>query len=253
MKIKYFNETGYNHLFDTIPQHTELYGMSSNCEWIEKEFGTTQYFKESRIDAVLPPLDPEMGEYANTVQIYDSLKMLTPKQASNPYLWAYLTHCEYWSYTAKRWSKPDMSVNTIKERFFCGSEEGSRTGFLRNSIARLWWTGYLSFQEDKPSNPFALTQLLCSNSDLRVSIVERYFSMNKDVCIGILSAIQEINDDPTLDDVGTSPITGEYEWRDLCKYINRFGAVTMLDALTREEIKQLSKEYILKQRQATPV
>ena len=40
-------------------------------------------------------------------------------------------------------------------------------------------------------------------------IVERSFSINKDFCIGILSAIQEINDDPSLDDVGTSPITGK--------------------------------------------
>lgn len=248
MKIKYFSETSYNHLFDTLPQHVEQYGTSPDSEWIEKEFGSAPYFKESRIDAVLPHLDPEMGDYANTVQIYDALKMLSPKQASNPYLWAYLTHCEYWGYTFKRWSKPGMSVNTIKERFFCGTEDGSRTGFLRNSIARLWWTGYLSYQEDKPGNPFSLTKLLCSNSDLRVSIVERNFSMNKDVCIGILSAIQEINDDPNVDNVGVSAKTGEYEWRDLCKYINRFGAVTMLDVLTRDEIKELSKDYILKQR-----
>ena len=243
MKLKYFSESGYNHLFDTIEKHAQLYRTSSNCEWITNEFGSKSFYKESRIDAVLPSLDPEMGDFINAVQIYDALKdVLTPKQASNPYLWSYLSHCEYWSYTFRRWAKPDMSIGVIKEHFFCGTEEGSRAGFLRNSIARLWWSAYLSYQEDKPSNPYVLTKLLFSNSDLRVSILERNFSMNKNVCIGILSAIKEINDDPSASDVV------EDEWRDLCKYINRFGAVTMLDVLSSEDIMEISMEYIIKQR-----
>ena len=251
MKIKYFSESGYNYLFDTIQKHVEQYGGSPSCDWIGKEFGSRPYYKESRIDVVLPVLDPEMGDYANTILIYEAFKdALTPKQASNQYMWSYLTHCEYWDYTFKRWAKQGMSVNTIKERYFCGTEDGSRTGFLRNSIARLWWTGYLSYRSDSPGNPYALTKLLCSNSDLRVSILERNFSMNKDVCTGILSAIHEINNDPNLENVGVSPRTGEYEWRDLCKYINRFGAVTLLDALPSENIKQLSYDYILSQRSA---
>ena len=47
-----------------------------------------------------------------------------------------------------------------------------------------------------------------------------------------------------------SPIEGAaYEWRDLCKYINRYGAVSVLDALTSEEIKEISYNYILSQRE----
>lgn len=243
MKIKYFSESGYNHLYDSISKHADLYRTSSSCDWIAKEFGEQPYCKESRIDAVLPVLDPKEGDYVNAIQIYEALKdSFSPKQASNPYLWAYMTHCEYWDYTFKRWSKPDMSVDSIKEHYFCGTEEGSRAGFLRNSIARLWWSAYLSYQDDKRGNPYALTKLLFSKEDLRVSIVERNFSMNKNVCIGILSAIQEINDDQNCPDVV------EDEWRSLCKYINRFGAVTLLDALSARDIMALSKEFIIKQR-----
>jgi hypothetical protein len=249
VKVKYFSESGYTHLFDSIPKHTELYGSSPNSDWIPKEFGTRQFCKESRIDVTLPTLYPEQDDYVNIIQIYNVFKdVLTPKQASNPYLWSYLAQCEYWDYTSKRWAKPGMSVDSIKQRFFCYTEKGSRIGFLRNAISRLWWAGYLTYQEDKPGNPYELTNLLCSNSDIFLWILDHNFSMNRDVCIGILSAIKEINDDPALPNVGKSAKTGEYEWRGLCKYINRFGAVTLLDALTRDDIKKISVEYILEQR-----
>ena len=72
--------------------------------------------------------------------------------------------------------------------------------------------------------------------------------MNRNICYGILRAIKEINDDPKLEDVGKLESTGEYEWRGLCKYLNRYGAVTLLDALTSDEIKEISYNYLIKQR-----
>lgn len=73
--------------------------------------------------------------------------------------------------------------------------------------------------------------------------------MNRNITIGILKAILEINNTEKKE-VGVSPIEGEaYEWRDLCKYINRYGAVSVLDALTSEEIKEISYNYILSQRE----
>lgn len=136
------------------------------------------------------------------------------------------------------------SVN-IKQRYLCTP---SRIGLLRNSLSRLWWYGYLSYNPDSQSHKYDLTKLLLSQSDLCQSIVERNFSMNRNITFGILSAIQEINDDPALDNVDRSQKTGEYEWRDLCKYINRFGAVTLLDSLTSDEVKKTSYDYILNQR-----
>ncbi len=248
MKLKYFTETAYNDLFDSISLNMSLYQHEGNG-WISKKFGDTKYFKESRIDVSLPSLDVAAGEFANAIAIHNAFKdRITPKQASNPYLWTYLSHCEYWDYTFKRWSKEDMSVDTVKQRFFCGPEEGNRIGFLRNSISRLWWAGYLTYQDDKPAAPYELTQLLFSHSDICQSIIERNYSMNKEIAIGILRAIKEINDDRSLKDVGISEKTGEYEWRDLCKYLNRYGAVTLLDTLSCDDIFELSYKYILEQR-----
>lgn len=244
MKVKYFVESAYNDLFDTVPNNMDLYS-ESNGDWVIKRFRDQNYYKESRIDVSLPPLDVNNDDYMNVLAIHNTFKdKITPKQASNPYLWTYLTHCEYWEYTAKRWSKTGMSEKTIKQRFFCGSETGNRIGFLRNAIARLWWFGYLSYQENS-SSPYKLTKLLLSHSDLCASILERNFSMNKEITIGILSAIQEINDDPSMRDVGAVSNGDDFEWRPLCKYINRYGGVALLDALSRDEIKNLSYEFLM--------
>lgn len=244
MKIKYFVESAYNDLFDTITKNADLY-YSANGDWVAKRFKDTKFCKESRIDVHLPALDAKDDEFTNVLAIHNAFKdKITPKQASNPFLWTYLTHCEYWDYTFNRWSKAEMSVDTIKQRFFCGPEEGNRIGFLRNSISRLWWFGYLTYQESSPA-PYKLTKLMLSNSDLCQSIIERNFSMNKEISIGILSAIQEINDDPNMRDVGAVNNGDHYEWRPLCKYINRYGGVALLDTLTRDDIKELAYNFLM--------
>lgn len=243
MKLKYFNESAYNDLYDTVSKNISLY-QDADGGWIRKRFDGTKYCKESRIDVSLPPLDASSDEITNVLAIHNAFRdRITPKQASNPYLWTYLAHCEYWSYTHSRWSKDDISVETIKQRFFCGTEEGNRIGFLRNAISRLWWFGYLTYQEN--GSPYALTQLMLSNSDLCQSIVERNFSMNKNISVGILSAIQEINNDPHQRDVGAVNNGDHYEWRPLCKYINRYGGVALLDTLTADDIKELSYNFII--------
>lgn len=72
--------------------------------------------------------------------------------------------------------------------------------------------------------------------------------MNKNIIVGILEAILEINNDPSMPDVGISQITENYEWRDLCKYINRYGAVTLLDSMTSDDIKEISYDFLIKNR-----
>ena len=252
MKVKYFPESAYLELFDNIDANKEFYLQADN-DWIKTIFGEREFSKESRIDVGLPTLDAADGEYANILAVYSAFKdKLSPKQASNPYLWAWLTHNQYWKYAHDRWAKDEMSVDTIKQRYFCSfltnNPEGNRVGFLRNAVSRLWWMGYLTYQEDHPSNPFELTKLLVSNTDLCQSIIERNFSMNRNITIGILKAILLINQTEKRE-VGVSHIEGEvYEWRDLCKYINRYGAVSILDALTSDEIKDIAYNYILGQR-----
>ncbi|MCL2540635.1 MAG: DUF6339 family protein [Firmicutes bacterium] len=237
MKIGYFLENAYLDLFTSLQRNIEHYKTTD--EWIKEYFKGRHYYKDSPIDANLPALSVEVGDIINVKMLYDSLKgKLNPKQASQPRLWSYLTHTQYWKYSVKRWSKDADTIAKLRQRFFCGSERGNRRGFMRNSVAQLWWFGYLTYQEDNPSNRYILTELLLSNSDLCKCVVEVNFSMNKNITSGILLAIKEIND------TQKNEVTRE-EWRALCKYINRKGAVCILDALTQDEIKEISLNYIM--------
>lgn len=270
MKIKYLTDKAYETLLDNLSIDQEKY-LSKEC-WLPEYFGEKEFFKESRLEiqgiTMYMEGDKNASDIVNVRTIFDNLGHLTPQQASNPYLWSYISMVDCWQYTTWRWGKSveeetatedieneeivsaasgkesKRAVN-IKQRYLC---HPSRIGLLRNAISRLWWYGYLSYQPGSSSRKYELTELLLSSSDLCQSIVERNFSMNRNICYGILQAIKQINDDPNLDNVGKLSSTGEYEWRGLCKYLNRFGAVTLLDTLSCDEIKELSYNYLLNQR-----
>ena len=242
MKLKYLTESAYDQLYKGVNKNNSLYLDSDPI--MPLLFPYNNYAKESSIVVDNITLQQDTfnieDDIANVKILYTAMKnKLTPEQASNIYLWTWLSHEVFFEYIKKRWNP--TTEGSIKDRFFCDSYKGSRTGLFRNGISRLWWYGYTTYLEGA-SNPFILTEILLSNSDLCLSLVERKFSMNKNVMIGILNAIKEINEDPHLDNVVME------EWRSLSKYLNRYGAVTMLDFLTQEEIRIISKDYILKLR-----
>ena len=269
MRVKYLTDKAYETLIDNIAVDKDKY-MQDDV-WLPNYFDGKEFYKESRIDVVPITLhmdgDKNASDLINTRYVFDTYGEMTPQQASNPYLWSYLSMVDFWKYTKWRWGKnmdgtkndsDDEIVNeeaakqgeskrtvNIKQRYLCTP---SRIGLLRNSLSRLWWYGYLSFQEESPAHKYDLTKLLLSQSDLCQNIVERNFSMNKEISIGILSAIKEINDNPSMRDVGAVNNGDHYEWRPLCKYINRYGGVALLDTLTRNDIKELSYEFIMNYR-----
>ena len=241
MKLRYLTENAYEQLYKGVNKNLDLY-ISKDSILIEV-FPNGNYAKESNIIidnfSLYEDTFDIQDDLINVKNLYTAMKKLTPEQASNVYLWTCLSHDVYYDYIKRRWGP--TTDGAIKDRYFCDSFKGSRIGLFRNGISRLWWYGYLTYQEGR-SNPFVLTELLLSNSDLCLSLVERKFSMNKNVIIGILSAIQEINDSSELNNVV------DEEWRGLAKYINRYGAVSMLDFLSIEEIHNISKDFILNMR-----
>jgi len=253
MEINYFIEASHDSLYNDISNNKTNYLNKDDSEWIKKYFSGKEYYKSSGIfvNDIKLSLGKSETDFENTITIYDALKdKITPRQARNVYFWSYLSNIEFYEYTKSRWIKSNKldeedeelkkkKGENIKERFFVTSLNGTRNGLFRNSISRLFWYGYLTYQQDG-SNPYLLTKVLLSNTDLCVSLTERKFGSNPTIVCGILEAIKEINDDYTKTNVKTE------EWRSLTKYLNRYGAVTILDYLSRDEIKELCLEYIKK-------
>lgn len=236
MKLLYFSEQAFNNLYDHIESNREEYKRNTN--WLKDYFGQEQYLYESNIEypdfELINTGDKTEDDYTNTVTVYRSLgTILTPKQACNKFMWTYLSHDKFWEYTRGRW--PIEKGAAIETRYFCSD---SRRALTLNSISRLWWYGYLTYDEDNGDNPFERTKLLLEYTDLCQNLIQHEYSMNKTITLGILDGIHCYFKDGGLYNV-------EQE-RALIKYINRYGAVTSLDLYERDEIEKLTYEFLTK-------
>ena len=235
MKLLYLSEQAFNSLYDHIDSNSDKYKLKTS--WLNQFFGSETYLYESNIEypdfELINTGDKTADDFTNTVTVYKSLgKILTPKQACNKYMWTYLSHDRFWEYTSERWPVDKSSITT---RYFCGN---SRISLTLNSISRLWWYGYLTYDENNTELPFKLTKLLLSYSDLCQNIIQHEYVMNKKIALGILDGFYNYYEEG-------HPFNEKQE-RDLVKHINRFGAVSSLDFFERDELCDMVYRYLCK-------
>lgn len=239
MKIKYLRDECYESLYENIKNNYTKY--CSNDLWITEFFGNENYYNESSIEVLEAKLfNDEKNDINNAILLFESLKDLSPFQATNSNLWAYLTRVTYYDYMLKRWKidKDDIcekSLTRIKERYFC---RNSRRGLLRNGIARLWWATYLSYDPNEDDH-YIYTKILFSEEELFTGLLEREFSMCKPVVLGVLKYFKDY-----IDRFGKLP-SRELR-RDLMKYLNFQGAIIVYDILDIDDVYLLVKDYIIK-------
>lgn len=240
MKIRYLRDYCYESLYDNIKNNYAKY--CDHKVWVKDFFGNDNYYNESSIEVLdVTLIKDEESDYNNAVMLYESLKYLSPLQASNSNLWAYLTHVTYYDYMLDRWKIDkeevnEKSLNRIQERYFC---KNSRRGLLRNGISRLWWATYLSYDEENEKDPYEYTKLLFSEEELFTGLLEREFSMCKPVVLGVLKCFKEY-----VDKFNTLP-SRELR-RGLMKYLNFQGAIVVYDILNVDEVYAMVNSYIIK-------
>ncbi|MEJ1325067.1 DUF6339 family protein [Latilactobacillus sakei] len=114
--------------------------------------------------------------------------------------------------------------------------------FVRNSIigAMLWWLAYYTVDEENEENPFEYTDFFVEDSyrGNAVSFFSSNIVSNKEITLGILSAIKQLRDDGKL-------IINRYAFTNANKILNQIGGVRILDTLTRGEIKQIILDNLL--------
>lgn len=249
MLLSYFTEEAYESLLHDIRKNAENY--ASDEDWLTTYFsGTDGYFKTSSVDvgAFSPHYTPGKKDDAqksqedliNTRLIYDAFRNLTPLQASNKYMWTYLCHAvpEYRNYIRDRWMQ-DERENTIKSRFFV-TTPGSLLN--DNALSRLWWYGYLTYDRSS-SHHYALTEILFTNQTICTDVMDTFNRMNYDRMRGVLMAIRDFKDV-----LGNNEGITDY-FRECKKYLNHYAAVTTLEFLDSEEIRDLAFNYMIKLRE----
>ena len=128
-----------------------------------------------------------------------------------------------------------LGATDIDKRFF--ATEGRSSLLYYNAVSRLWWSGYLTYDEDNKGNPWHLTEVLFSAQQIQKDLFDQSFSMNRTIVKGLLSALKRIQEERGNN---ATPV-----FRMCChSYLNHYGAYSILDTLTAEEIEEIAYAYM---------
>lgn len=131
------------------------------------------------------------NDFETAILLFESFKNLEPIQAADERFWSYLTHVDLYPYMIKRWEKVYKSISGftneyILEHWFFGK------GMLRNALAGLWWSVYLSVDEKRGNDKYELTKVLFRQLDFSTRTLGIYrLGRHKEAVIGILEFIKE--------------------------------------------------------------
>lgn len=245
MNLIYFTKDAYKLLKKDLNSNKENY--CNDEPWLTEYFaaaGIDEFYKTSSI--TVPNLqlvysgdDTESknkDDLLNIKLLYSVYKdKLSPLQASDPLLWSALCHITFKQYVLNRWKKDDGTVR-FDQRFF--ATEGRASLLYYNAVSRLWWSGYLTYDENQAStNPWYLTETLFSAQQIQKDLFDQPFSMNRAIVKGLLMALKRVQEEN-----GNSCTT---IFRKCCdSYLNHYGAVSILDTLSSEEIEEITYKYM---------
>jgi hypothetical protein len=131
------------------------------------------------------------NDFKTAILLFESFKNLEPIQAADERFWVYLTHVDLYPYMIKRWEKvhkgiPGFTNEYILEHWFFGKR------MLRNALAGLWWSVYLSVDEKRGNDKYELTKILFRQLDFSIRTLGTYrLGRHKEAVIGILEFIKE--------------------------------------------------------------
>src|SRR5574344_58188 len=149
---------------------------------------TYKPFKSLNLENRIIPIHADAGDLPYADEYFDAIvsidsyyyfgtepefmdTKLAPLQATNKFMWAYLAHTKFKGYTVSRWiNNPDNDKiqGTISERFFVAGQNGL---IRMNAISRLWWAGYLTYDENNPADPYHLTKILLTGQQIWADIL----------------------------------------------------------------------------------
>jgi Family of unknown function (DUF6339) len=226
MSLKYITDEALAQLRAAVPANAIRYEQSAN--WLDSYMAGKRFVAETRIAVEsLPQLGTQDGsreDAKNAIALYQALANLTPVQAMDERLWAYLCHSTYWSYMVARWGTAKPGV--IIDRFFL--KGGGIGSLVRNGISRLWWSAFLTYDVTR-SDPFELTRVLFSVQDIQTGLLQRSLGKSASVRRAALEYFR-LNASK-IDLIGASKAIQQF-MRDL----NTAGGVYLLDALGQNAI-----------------
>lgn len=171
-------------------------------------------------------------DFDNAKELFENLKFLSRSQASEEGLWAALCMKNFWSYTKKRWDiENKFNEKTIINHCFFGKK-----GIFRNSLARLWWSVKMTYDESF-EDPYMLTKIFWSSPETFSMIFDRSFSRNNNILKAFFLAILEAQKEV---EVSRSTL------RKIAIQISLLGSIYILDAIEPKKLQEKIYKKIIK-------
>ena len=247
MKLYFMKQSALDYIKANIGSLYKNYYQFDSPEWIYElfDYDPFEVFDEVE-DFELASLDLKPGEIdmQNCKILYSKLKNLTDSQASDERLWAGLSNKTFYPYLRKRWQyaklhlkKSTEDSSAILMRFFY--KNTGRSGMFRNTLARCWWTGRLTYS-DKYANHWELLDAI-GPEDLISKISDIFYSntysSNSNIVEGFCQGLKFFRD-------RNFRVANREHIRPTAQYLNALGGGVLLDMFTADEIKTIVVEHM---------
>lgn len=241
-RIKYFDDEFLEYYKVNFDGYLDMY-RSKDVDLIKENF--EDHILEGSIEFDYVELKTSKNsnnpERDNIKIIYESLKDLTPAQASQEKLWAGMYNTYYLEHLVdyiKRYENHKDFSSKLKGSIVYTS--GSNRGILVQNIARLWWLGYYLYDDSNKENPYEYLDFYTDTKDI-IGKSTAYFSSNitanKNILFGTLEAIKELVEEGVIENKREYYVAAN-------KHLNIIGAVKLLDMMTKDDVKKEIKKHL---------
>jgi len=247
MKIYFMKQSALDYIKQNIGSLYKNYYQFDSDEWIYELFDYDPFEVFGEVDDFeLANLDQSAGEVdlQNCKILYDKLNHISDSKASDERLWAGLTNKTFYAYMRKRWQyakrhlkKTVDDSSAILLRYFY--KNTGRSGMFRNTLARCWWVGRLTYSE-KYTNHWELLDAIGSEdiiSKISDFFYSNTYSSNSAVVEGFCQGLKFFRDRNIY-------VSTRDHIRPTAQYLNAVGGGLLLDMFTSEEIKNMVIERL---------
>lgn len=213
-------------------QDIQLYLNNNNC--IKNVGISVEDFNLEKIE------DVDISDLNNIMLLYSKMKDLPMRIAADERLWAWLTIEKFWDYVYYRrkndWE--NSKDNRAYYQSFFYTYGPSRSQVL-NTISRLWWAGYYTYDATRKGNEYKLTKFYFKKafSSNILLLQSSKCTANKEIRLGLLDALKD-----WIEKYGLS-LKREYLVA-ATKYLNIIGGASILDFYSRTDIYNLVFKYL---------
>lgn len=172
----------------------------------------------------------------NVKLLYDALKHIPSRHFAEESIWSYFTHIEFWNYMQKRWpvekSRKDKFGYIVKHYFLNGQSDRA---LLDNGIARLWFIGYVTY-DDTRKDPYEWTKLLLTNQEVLRTLSERPVLFRiKNFRLALFKSMQQ----------NITPYQDRDKFRAFVMHFVSISGIKRLDSFTVDELaSQIQKQMV---------